>query len=261
MVPRAPLVLTLIAALLMLLSGCGGDSGSQVEGPTVLAASSLQEALTEVGEAWAQQGHARPRLAFAASSALARQIQGGAPADVYLSADEEWMNRVAEEGLLEEGSRTDLLTNELVLVAPQSASTNDRVRGLDALSSGRVALADPDAVPAGRYARASLESLGVWDDVAGRVVPAENVRAALVLVERGEVPLGIVYATDAQASRSVSVVYRFPAGSHPPIRYPVAQLAASEHPDTRVFQAFLASPEAQRIFVRHGFGIVQGAGR
>jgi len=246
-----------LAVLLMSLSGCGGGADAEGEGPTVLAASSLQEALTEAAEAWAQAGHAPPRLSFAASSALARQIEGGAPADLYLSADEEWMDRLAEEGLLREGSRADLLTNELVLIAPRDAPS----QGLDALASGRVAMADPDAVPAGRYARAALESLGLWQGVAERIVPAENVRAALALVERGEAPLGVVYATDARASNRVAVAFQFPSDSHPPIRYPVAVLAASRHADAEALRAFLSTPAAQRIFERHGFGLVQGSGR
>jgi len=257
MLARLPLAFAPLAALLMLLSACGGGGDRADEGPTVLAASSLQESLTEAAKAWAQQGHSPPRLSFAASSALARQVEGGAPADLYLSADEEWMDRLAGEGLLREGSRADLLTNDLVLITPRGAPA----AGLDALASGRVALADPDAVPAGRYARAALESLGLWERVKGRIVPAENVRAALALVERGEVPLGIVYATDAQASQGVTVAYRFPPESHPPIRYPVAVLAASRHHDTSVFQAFLASEEAQRIFERHGFGMAHGGER
>ena len=250
-----------LAVLLMSLSGCGERADAGREGPTVLAASSLQEALTEAGEAWAQAGHAPPRLSFAASSALARQIEGGAPADLYFSADEEWMDRLAQEGLLRGGSRANLLTNELVLIASQKAPNSDLPGRLDLLASGRVAMADPDAVPAGRYARAALESLGRWQGVAGRIVPAENVRAALALVERGEVPLGIVYATDAKASRRVAVAFRFPSASHPPIRYPVAVLAASRHGDAEGFRTFLSTPEAQRVFERHGFGPVQGSGR
>jgi molybdate transport system substrate-binding protein len=243
--------------LLTSLSGCGGGANARGEGPTVLAASSLQEALTQAAEVWAQAGHPPPRLSFAASSALARQIEGGAPADLFFSADDQWMDRLAEEGLLREGSRADLLTNELVLVAPQHTPTV----GLDLLASGRVAMADPDAVPAGRYARAALESLSLWQQVAKRIVPAENVRAALALVERGEVPLGIVYLTDAHASGKVSVAYRFPQESHPPIRYPVAVLAASRHADADAFRTFISGPEAQRIFRRQGFGTVEGAGQ
>jgi len=241
----------------MLLAACAGSEDARGVGPTVLAASSLQEALTEVADAWAGQGHPQPRLSFAASSALARQIEGGAPADLFLSADEEWMDRLADEGLLRQGSRADLLTNQLVLIAPADTPAD----GPEALGSGRLALADPEAVPAGRYARAALESLGLWHDVARRIVPAENVRAALALVERGEVPLGIVYATDAQASDEVRVVYRFSSESHPPIRYPVAVLATSDHTEAADFRAYLASAEAQRIFERHGFGAAQGAGR
>jgi molybdate transport system substrate-binding protein len=251
MLAGIPRTLAPVVALLMLLCSCQSGGEPVRQGPTILAASSLQEALTQVAEAWTQAGHPPPRLSFAASSALARQIEGGAPADLFLSADEEWMDRLAADGLLRKGSRADLLTNELVLIVPRDAEA----AGLDALATGRLALADPQAVPAGRYARAALESLGLWEQVESRVVPAENVRAALALVERGEVPVGSVYATDAKASDRVAIVFRFPSGSHPPIRYPAAVLAASGHPEAAAFRDFLLSQDARQIFVRHGFGI------
>lgn len=257
MIRARSLFAILAAGALALLSACSGGSaedGRDGAGPVVLAAASLQEALTEAASAWAAQGHPPPRLSFAASSALARQIEGGAPADLFLSADAEWMDRLDSAGLLRAGSRADLLANELVLIAPApAAGAPPPAAGLAALAAGRVAMADPEAVPAGRYARAALGHLGLWDAVAPRVVPAENVRAALALVERGEVGLGIVYATDALASSRVVVVHRFAPGSHPPIRYPVAILAAARHPDAPGLRAFLASPPAARIFARHGF--------
>lgn len=258
MVPARSLFAALAAGALALLPACSAGDGEDGDaaGPVVLAAASLHEALTEVAGAWAAKGHQRPRLSFAASSALARQIEGGAPADLFVSADAEWMDRLDRAGLLRPGSRADLLGNELVLIAPASAAPAAAARppaGLAALSAGLVAMADPEAVPAGRYARAALEHLGLWAAVAPRVVPAENVRAALALVERGEVPLGIVYATDARASSRVVAIHRFPPASHPPIRYPVAILAAARHPDAAGLRAFLASPQAARIFARHGF--------
>ncbi|WP_447760663.1 molybdate ABC transporter substrate-binding protein [Sphingopyxis panaciterrae] len=226
-------------------------------GPVVLAAASLQESLTEAADAWAAKGHDKPVLSFAASSALARQVIAGAPADLFLSADEEWMDAVAKAGLLRAGSRTTLLGNRLVLITPVSSKVRlTPARGFPiarALGSGRLALADPGAVPAGKYAKAALTWLGVWGGVAAKVAPAENVRAAMALVERGAAPLGIVYATDARASRAVRVVGFFPAASHPPIRYPVAVLKASRHKDAAGFRTFLLSRQGRAIFARHGF--------
>ncbi|MDR7060686.1 MULTISPECIES: molybdate ABC transporter substrate-binding protein [unclassified Sphingopyxis] len=230
---------------------------AQERGPVVLAAASLQESLTEAANAWAAKGHAKPVISFAASSALARQVMAGAPADLFLSADEEWMDAVAKAGLLRAGTRTTLLGNRLVLIAPASSKVRlTPARGFAlarALGSGRLALADPDAVPAGKYAKAALTHLGVWTSVAAKVAPAENVRAAMALVERGAAPLGIVYATDARASKAVRVVGVFPASSHPPIRYPVALLKASRSRDAAGFRAFLLSKQGRAIFVRHGF--------
>lgn len=230
---------------------------AQERGPVVLAAASLQESLSEAANIWAAKGHPRPVLSFAASSALARQVIAGAPADLFLSADEPWMDTVAKAGLLRAGTRTTLLGNRLVLIAP----LRSRIRLTPApgfplakaLGGGRLAMADPDAVPAGRYAKAALTHLGVWSGVAARVAPAENVRAALALVERGAAPLGIVYATDARASKAVRIVGIFPSASHPPIRYPVAVLNASRHKDAAAFRAFLLSKQGRAIFARHGF--------
>ncbi|MGV1682123.1 molybdate ABC transporter substrate-binding protein [Sphingopyxis sp. NJF-3] len=241
-----------LAALLLAPAASAAERG-----PLVLAAASLQESLTEAADAWAAQGHARPVLSFAASSALARQIMAGAPADLFLSADEPWMDAVQKAGLLRGGTRTTLLGNRLVLIAPAGSKVRlTPARGFPiarTLGGGRLAVADPDAVPAGKYAKAALTSLGVWRGVAGRLAPAENVRAAMALVERGAAPLGIVYATDAKASRAVRVVGTFPASSHPPIRYPVAVLKASRHKDAAAFRAFLLSRQARAIFARHGF--------
>ena len=240
-----------LALLLPALVACDRAADRPVSGPVVLAASSLQESLEEVGEAWAAEGHAAPVLSFAASSALARQVEQGAPADLFVSADEEWMDRLAERDLLRAGHRYDLLANRLVLVARRGAA----VRSLAELGDGRLALADPAAVPAGKYAKAALVSLGQWQAVEAKVVPAENVRAALALVEGGEAALGIVYATDAIASDAVEVLETFPEGSHPPIRYPAAVLAGSRHAEAAGFLEFLRSDRARAIFAKHGFGL------
>lgn len=230
---------------------------AQQAGPLVLAAASLQESLNDAATAWAAQGHDRPVLSFAASSALARQIEAGAPADLFISADEPWMDDVAAKGLIVPGTRLPFLSNRLVLIAPVGSgvrlSIGPRFPLARALGSGRLAMADPDAVPAGRYGKAALEKLGVWPSVAGKVAPAENVRAALALVERREASLGIVYATDARASAKVRVVGVFPVGSHPPIVYPLARLKTSVHKDAEGFRRFLLSRQGKAIFARYGF--------
>jgi molybdate transport system substrate-binding protein len=245
----------LFAALVALL--LAAPASARERGPVVLAAASLQESLTEAANVWAAQGHPRPVLSFAASSALARQVIAGAPADLFLSADEPWMNAVAKAGMLRSGTRAALLGNRLVLIAPAASKLRLRpARGFPiarALGARRLALADPDAVPAGKYAKAALSHLGAWPSVAAKLAPAENVRAAMALVERGAAPLGIVYATDARASKAVRVVGVFPAASHPPIRYPVTLLKASRHRDAAAFRAFLFSKQGRAIFARHGF--------
>lgn len=244
----------LLSLLLLGLS----PARAEERGPVVLAAASLQEALTDAANAWATKGHPRPVISFAGSSALARQIEAGAPADMFISADEEWMDYVAAKGLLRKGSRGAFLSNRLVLIAPVSSKTQLAIkRGFPlarALSEGRLAMADPDSVPAGRYGKAALTSLGVWNSVAGKLARAENVRAALALVERGEAPFGIVYATDARASRKVRVVGTFAADTHPPITYPLALLRRSTNREAERFRAFLLSREGKTIFARRGFG-------
>lgn len=230
---------------------------AQPRGPLVLAAASLQEALAEAGQAWAVRRHAAPVLSFAGSSALARQIEAGAPADLFISADAEWMDHVAAAGLIRANTRVSFLSNRLVLISPMVSRTRLNIaRGfpLDrALGRGRLAMADPDSVPAGKYAKAALTSLAVWTSVSGRIARTANVRAALALVERGEAPLGIVYATDARASAAVRVVGTFPAASHPAIIYPVAVLRRSRHPEAEAFRRFLLSQQGKAIFARHGF--------
>lgn len=227
------------------------------QGPLVLAAASLQESLTEAAGIWAARGHDRPVLSFAGTSALARQIDAGAPADLFLSADEQWMDHVAAQGRILPQTRRSFLSNRLVLVAPVASPLRLTIRRgfplVRALGGGRLAVADTQAVPAGKYARAALETLGVWPQLSGRLAPAENVRAALALVERGAAPLGIVYATDARASARVRVVGVFPAASHPPITYPIALLKSSKHPEAEAFRRFLISREGRAVFARYGF--------
>lgn len=233
-------------AALLALASCGQAPQT---GPVVLAASSLTEALEEVADSWAAQGHARPVLSFAGTPALARQVEGGAPADLVVFADAEWMDTLAVGGLIDPASRHDLLSNRLVLIRPKGAPE----LLLEALGDGRLALADPDSVPAGRYARAALETMGLWQSLSDTIVPTENVRAALALVERGEVELGIVYVSDALASDQVEITEFLPEASYPPIRYPAAILAGSTHPDSADLNRFLQSDAATAIFVAHGF--------
>lgn len=251
---------TLALFALACLAACN-PKASAPQPLVVLAASSLQEALQAEADAWHAQDHPHPTLAFAASSALARQVESGAPADLFLSADETWMDTVEKAGGLKPGSRHDLLTNSIVLIAPLASATTidlSKAASLDAaIGNGKLAMADPDAVPAGKYGKAALEHLKLWAGVSGKVARAENVRAALALVESGEAPLGIVYATDAAASKKVRVLATFPGDSHPPIRYPIAVLAASTNGQAGSFERFLSSPRGRAIFVKYGFGVAQ----
>jgi molybdate transport system substrate-binding protein len=224
----------------------------------VFAAASLKNALDEVASAYAAEGKARPSISYAASSALAKQIDNGAPADLFISADLDWMDYLEKKSLLEPGTRRNLLGNRLVLIAP----TNRPIKlqpapGFPiaaALKNGRIALADPAGVPAGKYAKAALVKLGVWGQVAPHVAAAENVRAALALVSRGEAPLGVVYQTDAAADPGVMVAGVFPASSHPPIIYPIAALKNAKG-DAAAFLGFMAGPRAKQIFEKHGFAV------
>ena len=233
-------------------------AAAQEKPPVVLAAASLQEALTEAAAAYMAQGHSKPIISFAASSALARQVDAGAPADIFISADEPWMDFVANKGLIRGGTRISFLTNRIVLIAPAGQPLKLTIgRNFPlaaALGDGRLAMADPDSVPAGKYGKAALINLGVWREVEPKVVGAENVRAALTLVSRGEARAGIVYETDARAERRVQVVGVFPAISHPPISYPIGILARSRNPAAASFRTFLLSSAGKTIFRKYGFG-------
>lgn len=230
---------------------------AQAGGPLVFAAASLQAVLPAAVAAGGRQA----RFSFGASSALARQIEQGAPADLFLSADLDWMDYLDQRGLVVRASRRNLLSNQLVLIAPASSSVRIRILSnmplARALGGGRLALADPAAVPAGRYARAALTRLQVWDSVAARLAPADNVRSALAFVARGECPLGVVYATDARAEPRVRVAGVFPEASHPPIVYPGAVVAGGRDPagGAAVLGA-LQSPRAALIFRQAGFGVL-----
>jgi molybdate transport system substrate-binding protein len=226
----------------------------------VFAAASVTDALQQIDGAFSAQTGIAVEASFAASSVLAKQIEAGAPAQVFLSADREWMDYLEQRGRLQGGSRRDLLGNELVLIAPADSALQLKIAPhfalLAALGDGRLASGDPDSVPAGLYARAALTRLGVWAQVADRLVRAENVRAALMYVARGEAPLGIVYQTDARAEGRVRVIDVFPADSHPPITYPLA-LTAGAGADAARYAAFLTSDAARDVFVGRGFVMLQ----
>lgn len=243
----------LLLALLLALA-----PAARAQEVTVMAAASLTDALRELGQAWAAKGNPPPRFVFAASSALARQIEQGAPAAIFASADEPWADYLQQRNLLVDGTRTSPIGNTLVLVAPADQPGDVALTpGVDLLArlgpGGRLTTGDPASVPVGKYAQAALTSLGAWDAVRPRLARAETVRAALLLVERGEAPLGIVYATDAAASKGVRVAGTFPAGSHPPITYPFALTRQGDTPQARALLAFLTGPEAAPVYRRLGF--------
>jgi molybdate transport system substrate-binding protein len=223
----------------------------------VFAAASLRNALDELDRGWQAQHHAAVVVSYAASSALARQIDNGAPADVFIAADEDWMNHLDRRGLLKPGTRVDLLRNAIVLIAPASSTASLTIAPgfplAQALGAERLAMADPEHVPAGRYGKAALQSLGVWQAVAGHIARAEDVRAALNFVARGEAPFGIVYRTDARAEPRVRIVGTFPPGSHPAIVYPAALLREGRSAAAPAFLAFLRTAQASEIFRKHGF--------
>ncbi|WAC61833.1 molybdate ABC transporter substrate-binding protein [Pseudoxanthomonas sp. SL93] len=226
---------------------------------TVFAAASLKESLDEAAAAYQKATGVPVRVSYAASSALARQIEQGAPADVFFSADLEWMDYLQQRGRLQDATRRSLLGNQLVLVAPKTSQAQVDLKRpatlLAALGGGRLAVGQTQTVPAGKYAKASLESLSLWNGVKARLAESESVRAALMLVARGEAPLGIVYASDAKAEPAVRVLATFPEASHPPIVYPVAALRDARSAQAVPFVQWLASPAADAIFKRRGFAV------
>ncbi|MBY6140322.1 molybdate ABC transporter substrate-binding protein [Leisingera daeponensis] len=245
---------SLLAAGVFLLS----LAGMAHAGITVFAAASTKTALDDIAAAYTADTGQNITFSYAGSPALARQIQLGAPADLFISANPGWMNVLQDEGLIDAGSRVDLLANRLVLIAhgtavpPLNLETTD-LAGL--LGEGRLAMALVDAVPAGIYGKAALAALGQWPSVAPKVAQAANVRAALALVASGEAPMGVVYATDARASAGVSVIAAFPQDSHPPVIYPAAAVAGGNTGEAKAFLAYLRSPKGRDIFLQHGFGV------
>jgi molybdate transport system substrate-binding protein len=227
---------------------------------TVFAAASLTDAMKDVSTLWEKAGHQPLRMSFGSSSTLARQIEQGAPVNLFASADQNWMNYLAEKNLIAADTRKDLLGNDLVLVVPADKPQHVTMgRGFDLIGllgpNGRLATGDPAHVPVGIYAEQALRKLGLWDSVAPRLARTDDVRAALLLVERGEAPAGIVYATDAAVSKAVMVAGTFPADSHDPVSYPFAVIKAGDTPDARALMTFLAGPQARAVFVQRGFKV------
>ncbi len=253
-----------VVLLALTVIGLGNFAGSSAAAETellVFAAASTTDAITEIGDLYAARNIGRIKPSFASSSTLAKQIASGAPADVFLSANPKWMDFLEEKNLLFKETRFDLLGNRIVLIAPLDSMMGqiDVKPGfsLSALlgKDGRLSVGDPDHVPAGMYGKEALQNLGVWDQVKDRLAPMKDVRAALVLVERGEAPLGQVYATDAAVSKKVRVVGTFPADCHAPIVYPVAAVSGGKTSEVKQFMDFLKSPEARAVFEKHGFEV------
>jgi molybdate transport system substrate-binding protein len=250
---------TMIAAVALLLAlPLVAARPAQADDVLVFAAASLKNALDDAIAADGAADHIK--VSYAASSALAKQIEAGAPADIFISADLDWMDYVQKKNLIQVDTRRNLFGNELVIVAPQSSGLKIDVKPgfplAKLLGDGRLSVADPASVPAGKYGKAALEKLDVWSSVEGKLARAENVRAALLLVSRGEAPLGIVYATDAAADKGVKIVGVFPEDTHPPIVYPIALAASSKNPAAANFLKFLESAKAKPYFEKQGFTII-----
>jgi molybdate transport system substrate-binding protein len=227
----------------------------------VFAAASMKNALDNVDTAFTKETGKDVSVSYAASGPLAKQIENGAPADVFISADTDWMDYIAKKKLIKDDTRVNLLGNAIVLVAPKDkAKTVEVKQGMDLaglLGDGRLALGQPESVPAGKYGKAALEKLGIWSSVEKKVAGAESVRAALALVSRGEAPYGIVYQTDVSADPGVAVVGTFPEDSHPPIIYPIAITASSTNPDVKAYFDYLKSAKAVPFFEHEGFTVLK----
>lgn len=260
---RAAIVRTAVLAAGLLFTLAPGFSGSiaAAEKPvTVFAAASLKDVLTRIGNEWTDATGKKAVFSFAASSALAKQVEEGAPADLFISADRKWMDYLNGKGLVDPATRRDLVGNRLVLVGGRDAAPVAIDGTLDLakrLGEGRLAVGLTTSVPAGIYAKQALEHLKLWDGVKDRLAEAENVRAALVLVARGEAPLGIVYETDARAEKDVKQLGVFPEDSHDLIVYPAALTRQASSPDAAAFLDYLSSPEASAAFEADGFSLLK----
>lgn len=248
----------LIACAAGVLAGLACGAARAAPGLTVFAASSLTDAFKDLGTLWAAQGHKAITFNFAASSTLALQIEHGAPADVFASADELWMDKLTRAGRIDAQSRADFTANALVLVEPKASLKPVTLKpGMDFSAvlgpNGRLAVGDPANVPAGIYAEQALKKLDLWSAVQARLAPADNVRSAMMLVSTGEAPAGIVYATDARVVGTLGIAATFPADSHDPIRYPAALTVTANKAEGAAFLAFLHAQPAQDVFAHYGF--------
>jgi len=250
-----------VTAISAVFLGVAATPAAAAEKVSVFAAASLKNALDAANAAWAKEAGKEAVASYAASSALAKQIEGGAPADIFISADLDWMDYLAKKNLIKADSRSNLLGNRIVLVATRDhAKPVEIKKGFELatlLGDGKLAMGEVKSVPAGKYGKAALEALGVWPSVEAKVAGAESVRAALALVSRGEAPYGVVYQTDASADPGVAVVGTFPADSHPPIIYPVAILSESKNADAAAYLDFLKSEKVAHFFTEQGFTILK----
>ncbi len=250
---------SLMVALVVAATGLAGMASAMAADVTVFAAASLKEAMDAQAKQFEAATGNKVIVSYGGSNTLAKQIEGAAPADLFISADLDWMDYVEQRHLLMPGTRVTLLRNTLVLIAPAaSASTLTITKGFDlakALGNDKLAMANPDSVPAGKYGKSALEALGAWAGVEKQVARAENVRAALALVSRGEAPYGIVYRTDAVADKGVRIVDTFPADSHPPIVYPAAIVVTSKSAAAKPLLEYLKSAPAGAIWKDFGFGL------
>ncbi|WP_325080884.1 molybdate ABC transporter substrate-binding protein [Klebsiella aerogenes] len=243
------------AALTLCVSGHALAQDGKV---TVFAAASLTNAMQDIAQAYKKERHVEVVSSFASSSTLARQIEAGAPADLFISADQKWMDYAVDKKSIDTATRTTLLGNSLVVVAPKASDRGDitinaKTDWVSLLQGGRLAVGDPDHVPAGIYAKEALQKLGAWETLSPKLAPAEDVRGALALVERNEAPLGIVYGSDAVASKGVKVVGAFPEDSHKKVEYPLAIVDGHKNATVTAFYDYLKGPEASAIFKRYGF--------
>ena len=257
---RVPSALPILALALAILLSAVAPAAAQSRELLVFAAASLRNALDDVDAQFQRETGKHVNVSYAASSALAKQLEAGAPADLFISADLDWMDYLAKRNLIKPESRKSLLGNALVMVAPKDSTVDVKIAPgfplAKLLAGGKLAMADTNAVPAGKYGKAALEKLGVWAAVEHSIAQAENVRAALLLVARKEAPLGIVYRTDAAAEPDVKVVGTFPEDSHPPVVYPIALVADSTNPNAAALLAFIESAKARPLFERQGFTVL-----
>ena len=257
--------LALLTAAVLTLAAGTAPAAAQSRDVLVFAAASLKNALDEIAAQWQRESGKKAAISYAASNTLIKQIEQGAPADIFISADLDWMDYGQQKNLIKPDTRSNLLGNRLVLVAPKDSNISANIQpGFDLaalLKGGRLAMGNVDAVPAGKYGKAALEKLGAWDGVKDKIAQAESVRAALLLVARGEAPRGVVYQTDAASDPTVKIVGTFPENTHPPIIYPIALTKESTSPDASAFLNFIRSPAARPIFERQGFTVLGPGGQ